>query len=130
MSTTQKTLGAAGFNACFNILQKWQCSTAQMHTILGLTTRQYNRAKRCPISVNFNRDQLERMSLILNIHSVLRTIFTNPKNIYGFIKMDNHNPFFSGQSPLALIEQGSLITLYHVYKHIEVLKTNQSKIGP
>ncbi len=41
--------------------------------------------------------------MALNIHQALRIVFENPANQYGFMKMKNHNPYFSGRSPLEVI---------------------------
>lgn len=46
--------------------------------------------------MSLDDDQLARISLVLNIHASLRTIFDNPDNVYGFPSMNNHNPFFDG----------------------------------
>ncbi|WP_017445352.1 MbcA/ParS/Xre antitoxin family protein [Gayadomonas joobiniege] len=115
-------MSEAGFKACVNILEKWQCSAAQIQNILQLSKNAYYRAKKDPASANFSRDQLERMSIILNIHAALRVLFSNPDNVYQFMSMQNNNVFFEGRTPLEIIETGSLISLYQVYQHIDTLR--------
>tara|TARA_R110002167_G_scaffold127754_2_gene309496 strand:- start:1263 stop:1634 length:372 start_codon:yes stop_codon:yes gene_type:complete len=43
-----------------------------------------------------------RLSILLNIHEELRLMFNNPINIYGYMKMINHNAPFYGSRPIDL----------------------------
>ncbi len=61
------------------------------------------------------------LTLVLNIHSLLRQIFDNPKNVYGFASMKNDNGFFNGRAPLDVMVQGDLASLYETLKHVEAL---------
>lgn len=90
--------GSKGLNVAVNILAHWNATTEQMAAILGVSTATISRAKRKD-AVNLSRDQLERVSYVLNIHAALRTVFDNPNNYYGFVHKPNHNPFFNGRTP-------------------------------
>jgi hypothetical protein len=68
---------------------------------------------------------LERISLVLNIHATLRLVFENPDNAYGFASMPNHNDFFNGRTPLEILSQGSMISLYETYRRIHGLRNTQ-----
>lgn len=120
--SNNREMSSAGFKACLNILQKWQCTPTQIQDILQLSKNAYYRAKKDPSATHFSRDQLERMSILLNIHAALRVIFSNPDNVYQFMSMKNKHPFFAGRAPLEIIETGSLIHLYQVYQHIDALR--------
>ena len=67
-------------------------------------------------------DQLERISYILNIHAALRVLFDNPENVYGFMSMENHNPYFNGRSPLDIIATGNFGALYETARRIDALR--------
>ena len=100
-----------GFRICNNILNKWGCSICQKAAILGISeidVETYHNEKNSPSLTN---EQLKRLSHILNIHSSLKTIFSNPENIDGFMTMENNNPYFNGRKPLSLIETGELAAL-------------------
>ncbi len=60
--------------------------------------------------------------MVLNIHASLRTVFTNPANVSSFPVLKNDNPFFDGRSPLDIMAQGDLISLYEAYKRIDQMK--------
>ncbi|WP_100644050.1 antitoxin Xre-like helix-turn-helix domain-containing protein [Alteromonas facilis] len=110
-----------GLHVAINVLRKWNATPAQMSSILGVSTATINRVKRKEI-VRLSRDQADRASYVLNIHASLRTVFENPKNIYGFVNMENHNPFFNGRTPLSLMVEGSMANLYEVFKRINALE--------
>ena len=107
-----------------NILSKWKATTEQMATILGVSAASINRAKRKG-NVSLSRDQLDRVSYILNMHAALRTVFDNPENVYGFVRKRNHNPFFNGATPFDLMAQGSMANLYEVFKRVDGLRGAQ-----
>ncbi|AHZ68065.1 hypothetical protein OU5_0986 [Pseudomonas mandelii JR-1] len=76
-------------------------------------------------SVTLDSDQMQRISFVLNIHAALRLVFDNPDNVYGFVSMANHNEFFNGRSPLEIMAQGDMISLYETFKRIDVLRGAQ-----
>jgi hypothetical protein len=73
-------------------------------------------------SVNLDRDQLTRISFVLNIHAALRVIFDNPDNVYGFMRMANHNEFFNGRSPLEVMSTGDMVAVYEAFRRIDALR--------
>jgi len=114
--------GTSALKAVFNILDKWQCSTEQAQAILRLPKATYYRYRSKPESATLTGDLLERLSYLLNIHASLRTVFSNPENLYGFMKMPNDNDYFDGRSPLEVLETGSFASLYEVFKRVDALK--------
>ncbi|WP_411993553.1 hypothetical protein [Agarivorans sp. DSG3-1] len=61
------------------------------------------------------------MSYVLSIHSALRTIFSERKNFYGFMKMVNINGSYFGNTPLSIISTGSLDDLEQLANHMVLL---------
>jgi uncharacterized protein (DUF2384 family) len=108
-----------------NILEKWGCGSAEKQSILGLSKSSYYRFLKNNSHATFSNDQLERISYIANIHQALRLIFSNPDNVYGFMKMKNDNPYFNGNTPLSLISTGSFGTLYEVFKRIDAMRNGR-----
>lgn len=122
-----KSQCAAGLRAALNILGKWQASPEQACRVLRISRSTYTRAsqKDSAWSVSLDTDQLQRISLVLNTHAALRTVFDNPENLYGFPSMANHNEFFNGRAPLEIMAQGDMISLYETFRRIDTLRGAQ-----
>jgi uncharacterized protein (DUF2384 family) len=116
---------ATAFKLGNNILDKWKCSPTQKQSILGIQRSTFHRYLKNKDSISLSRDQLERLSYIANIHQTLRLVFSNPENTYGFMRMENNNPFFNGRTPLSLIEKGSFGALYEVFKRVDSMRNGQ-----
>lgn len=108
----------AAFNMGNRILEHWGCSVAQKVVILGVSRSSYYRFLNADSIFSLSREQLERLSYLANIHHTLRLQFSNKDNVYGFMNMVNHNDYFNGQTPLALISTGDLESLSKVAKQI------------
>ena len=113
----------AAFNMGNRILENWRCSVEQKVAILGLSRSNYYRYLNADSVFSLSHEQLERLSYLANIHHTLRLQFSNKDNVYGFMNMVNHNNYFNGQTPLALIATGDLDSLSAVAKHIESMTT-------
>lgn len=116
-----------GLRAAVSILDKWKASTDQACRILRISRSTHARAKlgTTDWSVSLDSDQMQRVSFILNIHAALRLVFDNPDNQYGFVGMPNHNEFFNGRSPLEVMAQGDMISLYESFRRIDSLRGAQ-----
>ena len=125
--SSQKTASATGLRTAVAILDKWGATGEQGEAILRVSHSTYARAKRKDglASINLDRDQLTRVSFVLNIHAALRTIFDNPDNLYGFMQMPNDNPFFLGRSPLEVMGSGDIVAVYETFRRIDVLRGSQ-----
>ncbi|MDO7897932.1 antitoxin Xre-like helix-turn-helix domain-containing protein [Pseudomonas citrulli] len=116
-----------GLRAVLGILEKWQASGDQACRILRISRSTYTRAKQRETdwSVSLDSDQMQRISLVLNIHAALRLIFDNPDNVYGFVAMPNQNEFFNGHAPLEIMARGDMISLYETFRRIDALRGAQ-----
>lgn len=112
----------SGLKAAFNILDKWGCTADQAQAILRLPKATYYKYRNDPESARLDRDQLTRISYLLNMHQALRIVFENPDNVYGFMRKRNHNPYFHGRVPLEVIESGDFATLYETFRRIDTLR--------
>lgn len=115
----------AAFKMGNNILEKWGCSAAQKHAILGIPKSSFHRYQKDTSTVSLSSDQLERLSYLANIHQALRMVFSNPNNVYGFMGMTNNNSYFNGRTPLSIIGTGSFGGLYEVFKRIDSMRSGQ-----
>ncbi|MBL4832837.1 MAG: hypothetical protein JKY26_02595 [Pseudomonas sp.] len=125
--SSQKTTSATGLRTAVAILDKWGATGEQGEAILRVSHSTYARAKRKDglTSISLDRDQLTRVSFVLNIHAALRTIFDNPDNLYGFMRMPNENAFFLGRSPLEVMGSGDIVAVYETFRRIDVLRGSQ-----
>ena len=117
----------AGLRAALNILDKWGASSEQACRVLRISRSTYTRARQrdSQWSVGLDSDQLQRISMVLNIHATLRLVFDNPENVYGFPSMENRNEFFNGRAPLDIMAQGDMISLYETFRRIDALRGAQ-----
>ena len=122
-----KSQCVTGLRAAVGILDKWRASSDQACRILRISRSTYTRARqRDPDwAVTLDADQMQRISFVLNIHAALRLVFDNPENVYGFPSMANDNEFFNGRSPLEIMAQGDMISLYETFRRIDVLRGAQ-----
>lgn len=121
-SPEDNSLSAAGLKAVLAILARWGCSPEQVQKILQISRPAYYKYRKSPQQASLSQDQLERLSYVLNIHGSLRTLFENPKNVYGFMSLKNDNPFFNGRTPLEVISTGQFAALYETFKRIDALR--------
>lgn len=117
-----RRMGVSGVKAAFNILDKWGCTAEQAQAILRLPRATYYKYRNDPESARLDRDQLTRISYLLNTHQALRIVFENPENVYGFMRKRNHNPYFHGRAPLDVIESGDFAALYETFRRIDALR--------
>ncbi|MFS1873311.1 MbcA/ParS/Xre antitoxin family protein [Enterovibrio norvegicus] len=122
---TTKQMSVAGFKAANNILKGWGIEASDAMNIMGLAKSTYHKYKADPERANLTKDQLERVSYLLNIHSALRIVFDNQENVQGFMNMINHNAYFEGRAPIEVIKQGRVADLYEVASRIDVLRSGQ-----
>lgn len=116
---------AIGLRAVINILDKWGASVTQASSVLRISASTYARVESTEDtdwSARFDADVIQRISLVLNIHSALRSIFDNPDNVYGFAGMRNDNHFFNGRSPLEVMAQGDLVSRHETFRCIDSLR--------
>ncbi|MGM0774051.1 antitoxin Xre-like helix-turn-helix domain-containing protein [Marinobacter sp.] len=111
-----------GLKTVFIILDRWGCTAEQIQNILQISRPAYYKYRKNPEQANLTHDQIERLSYLLNIHGCLRMIFDNPKNVYGFMSLENDNPYFNGKSPLEIISSGQFAALYETFRRIDVLR--------
>ncbi|MFV7771682.1 MbcA/ParS/Xre antitoxin family protein [Shewanella marisflavi] len=112
-----------GFDAAVAIMKHWKCKTDDMLNILRINRSSFFSYKSGKGEFTLDRDQLTRISYVLNIHAALRTVFSNPENVYGFMKMVNNNPYFEGRTPLEIIKDGGFGELHEVHSRIDSLRS-------
>ncbi|HET8710210.1 MAG TPA: antitoxin Xre-like helix-turn-helix domain-containing protein [Spongiibacteraceae bacterium] len=114
-----------GLKAALNILNKWRCSEAEKQALLGIKRSTLHKYQDDPNSARVTNDLAERVSYLLNIHHALRLLFSNPENVYGFVRLDNQSPPFNGMTPMQFMQSGRCAALYEVFRHVDGLRGGQ-----
>ena len=96
---------ASAYSKAQKILVRWHATPIQAKGIL----------------LSFQESTLERCLLIIEIDQNLHLAFNNPKNIYGFMNMESHNPYFEGRKPLDMIVNGDIETMKAVADRVKFL---------
>lgn len=102
------------FRVVLNIFDKWQCTTEEALTLLGLKRSTWFKYKNSPEKTSFGHDITERISYLLNIHAALRVLFSNQESVYKWVRKPNKAPFFNGLSAMDIMMQGRVVDLWAV----------------
>jgi hypothetical protein len=99
------------------ILVKWGSNSEQVGRILNIESAWID-SENLPETIALDDDQSLRVTFIQVIDDLLREVFSNPKNIDGFMGMINDNNPFNGVSPLMFIDSGEIENLKRAHDHI------------
>lgn len=107
----------------FTTLEKGSCHTKhQKVLLLGLRSASSLRTLESkPELVALNRDQIMRISILMNIHETIRICFKNPENVNGFMSMVNQNPPFNGVRPIDMATR-DMLGLIRTYEAIDAMQ--------
>lgn len=123
LDVSSASTSAIGFNTAVKIMTNWGCKNDDMTHILRINRASFFKYKAAKSPFSLDRDQLTRISYVLNIHAALRTCFSNPENVTGFMTMENHNPYFDGRKPLDIIKKGSFPDLHEVFCRLDSMRS-------
>ncbi|MEH6566630.1 MAG: hypothetical protein V7756_14980 [Halopseudomonas sp.] len=110
---------STALRVAIKILQLWGVLEQEQSVILGFNRKNLTEDQ---MQSALSKDQLSHISLILDIHATLRSVFSNPANQYGFMRMRNNNSFFNGRTPMEIIGSGELKDLYETWHRIKSLE--------
>lgn len=113
---------ATALSVALRILEKWEATPVQVQNILNLSDQALATHHLDSEATELSDDQATRVSYLLNIHEALRVVFDNPANVYGFMRLANHGPYFDGASPLSVIAGGDLDSLHVTYRRVAALQ--------
>lgn len=118
----EKAKHAIVLRVAVTILERWQANQKQIQRVLRISRPALHRAKTGATVSRLDCDQLTRISMVLNMHATMRTVFENPANVYGFMGFKNGNEFFNGRSPLDIIAQGNMTAFIETYRRIDGMR--------
>jgi len=104
------------------ILADWQTTAEESAIILMVSSSMILEALDGSLTrVELEPEQVQRITLLVDIDLCLRALFSNPENTFGFMRMGNNNPFFDGCSPIERILTGDFDTFWKTATHIRSL---------
>lgn len=110
----------AGMKAVFALAALWKLDNEQLRVLLGEPSERtlYNwKAGKVALP---SRDTMSRIGYLLGIHRALRTLFSNPENVYGWVSRSNAD--LGGQSPLQRMLGGEVMDLAYVRQYLDALR--------
>lgn len=110
----------AGLKAFFALVERWGLSAAEARTLLGRPSERtfYNWKGGRP--GNPSHDTMCRIAYLLGIHRALRTLFSAPENVYGWVNRENDD--FNGQLPLQRMLGGDVTDLAYVRQYLDGMR--------
>lgn len=114
------------FKVVLNIFEKWNCTTDEALTLLGLKRSTWFKYKNAPEKATFSPDIAERISYLLNIHAALRILFTNPDSVYQWVRKPNKAAFYNGRSAMDIMLQGRVVDLWGVASRLNAERGGKS----
>lgn len=116
---TSERLSAPSFRIFLGVADKWDLKVQERITLLGgISEATYYNWKKEGVT-KLDHDQLERLSLLLGIWKGMRLLFANPDSGIKWLKANNRDLPFGGQSPLSTMLRGSIDDLYAVRRYLD-----------
>ena len=109
----------AALKAFFEIAEVWHLTSDEQVKLLGSPPRStFFKLKK--EGGQLNRDQLERISHIVNIYKCLRILFTDQQMADRWVRQPNQAPFIQGRSALEFMTQeGYLSDIFQVRRYLD-----------
>jgi|APEBP8051072974_1049382.scaffolds.fasta_scaffold01547_3 uncharacterized protein (DUF2384 family) len=109
----------SALRAFFEIAEAWKLTTDDQLKLLGSPPRSsFFKLKKD--GGQLNRDQLERISHIINIYKCLRILFTDQEAADRWLAQPNKAPFLQGRSALEfMVHDGYLSDIFQVRRYLD-----------
>jgi len=111
---------AAGLKAFFALADHWHLDAEQARILLGRpSARTFYNWKSGKVGKP-SHDTMSRLGYLLGIHRALRTLFSSPENVYGWVARANDD--FAGQAPLDRMLGGDVTDLAYVRQYLDAMR--------
>lgn len=111
-------LSGPGVRAFFRIAERWQLSTDEQMSLLGVSSRSTLFHWKRQQDARLSRDQLERVSHILGIYKALQILLPNEDSADAWVKRPNSAPLFAGRPALQRMAAG-ILGLFSVRAYLD-----------
>jgi|GEM_PF-3260936 hypothetical protein len=123
-----RDMGNIGFKVFMGIKEQWNLSPSQCMALLGLEDSNRStwslwlaRFRSGKDIGSFDRDQLERLSHLAQIHRGVISAFPDDRHGLGWLAAPNANPVFQGKAPLERLLAGGMRDLAAVQSYLEAV---------
>jgi hypothetical protein len=114
----REQLSAPGLKAFFNVMTRWNVRDEDARALLGgVSNGPFYEMKRRPERV-LDADRLTRISYVIGIFKALR-ILHSPALADEWVHLENSNPIFNGETPLAYMIRGGLPAMQTVRRLLD-----------
>lgn len=102
------------------LFDHWNLSAADRTALLGLSPRSRSSLSRFRhgAAIGVRRDQYDRVSLLLGIHTRLRVLFPRNRDL-AYRWMTVHNRAFDGRTPVEVVREMGMCGLHWVRGYLE-----------
>lgn len=125
-SANRRRLSAPAFRTFLSIADLWGLSEEERRLVLGFPSRStfHGWAKRAREHEDFTLDvdTLTRISAVLGIHQALGVLYTNAREMVGWVRGPNQATTFGGHPPLQVITSGTLDALLTVRRFLDAAR--------
>ena len=115
----RRRLSGPAIRTFFNVAAAWQLSGDEQRGILGWPAASTFYKYRAGDVGVLSFDTLTRLSLVLGIYKALHVLYPDDEFADGWVRMRNTNRLFGDRSPLEVMVQGDVGTLYAVRRLLD-----------
>jgi hypothetical protein len=124
LKANQEKLSRSAIPAFFKIAQTWQLRDESARQLLGgVSNGVFYQLKRGQKKA-LDQDKLTRISLLLGIFKALNILYSR-KLADSWVSLQNSNPMFHGETPLAYIVKGGVPALVRVRQLLDARRGGQ-----
>ncbi len=116
--TTEVNKDAVALKAFFKITEKWELSSEQEMTLLGVPKSTFY-AWKSKKNGDLPKDTFERISYVLGIYKALRMLLPTEEAANKWIKKSNSASLFGGKSALDKLMKGKVVDLADVRRYLD-----------
>lgn len=103
------------------IVRDWALTDDQSSGLIGVAPEDWEHFKTGDWAGTFSDDQLLRISAIFGTYLALRASF-NQEQIRGWLKAQHWSPQFEGKSPICLMLDGGMESIFQTRRYAEAIK--------
>jgi len=117
----RKRLTSTAITAFRALAERWELTTAEAATLLGVSGSTWERIKRGAWDQTLNQDQLTRVSAMVGVFKGLHLVFADSM-ADRWPRLKNKGPLFEGLAPIEAMIQGGIPYMLDVRHHVDAVR--------
>lgn len=118
---TPPSIGDVAVKAAVRVVKAWRLTAAEAATLLAVSPRTFARMKDGTHAGDLNQDQLTRVSALVGLYKGLHLYFDDDL-ANRWPRLPNTGPLFSGQTPVAYMQERGLPALLEVRAYVDAIR--------